>query len=181
MVDCPRPHLALAALALSIVLSGCATLQPIPLQPLAINVPNDPIRIYWLHAYQVGSGIRVVGTVRPSRGVYRAGRGHIDVTAMFSDRRDPQTIATRLDHLRAEAGVVDHSVPTWPRPTIKMWNGFRLDIMRTGRTFRTDRRADRRSAFGGRRKLFELRQGERVAECLFGSPYRPVSQGRTSR
>ena len=95
MVDGARPLLSLAALTMSIVLSGCATLQPIPLQPLAINMPSDPVRIYWLHAYQVGSGIRVVGTVRPSRGVYRAGRGHIDVTAMFSDRRDPQTIATR--------------------------------------------------------------------------------------
>ncbi|MBA4763012.1 hypothetical protein [Sphingomonas sp.] len=95
MLPISRRLVPLAALVSSIVLSGCAKLQPIPLQPLAATAPGDPVRIYWLHAYQVGSGIRVVGTIRPRNGVYRSNRGHIDVTAVFADQREARTVATR--------------------------------------------------------------------------------------
>jgi hypothetical protein len=78
-----------------LLLSGCTSLEPLPLRPTAMTAPGDPISIFWLHAYQAGEGVRVVGNIRPRNGVYRTGRGHLDVTATLADASEARTIATR--------------------------------------------------------------------------------------
>lgn len=51
-----------------LLLSGCTSLEPLPLRPIAMTAPDDPISIFWLHAYQAGDGVRVVGNIRPRNG-----------------------------------------------------------------------------------------------------------------
>jgi hypothetical protein len=78
-----------------LLLSGCTSLEPLPLRPIAMTAPDDPISIFWLHAYQAGDGVRVVGNIRPRNGVYRTSRGHLDVTATLADAGEARMIATR--------------------------------------------------------------------------------------
>lgn len=78
-----------------LLLSGCTSLEPLLLRPTAMTGPGDPISIFWLHAYQAGDGVRVVGNIRPQNGVYRTSRGHLDVTATLADASKMRTIATR--------------------------------------------------------------------------------------
>ena len=78
-----------------LLLSGCMGLEPLPLRPTAVAASDDPISIFWLHAYQAGDGVRVVCNIRPRNGVYRTGRGHLDVTATLANVSDTRTIGTR--------------------------------------------------------------------------------------
>lgn len=91
----PSPRRVFVAAFAVLLLSGCTSLRPLPLRPIAMTAPDDPISIFWLHAYQAGDGVRVVGNIRPHNGVYRTSRGHLDVTATLADASETRTIATR--------------------------------------------------------------------------------------
>jgi hypothetical protein len=94
LVNATRQKVFGAAFAV-LLLSGCTSLEPLPLRPTAMAAHDDPISIFWLHAYQAGDGVRVVGNIRPRNGIYRSSRGHLDVTATFADASEARTIATR--------------------------------------------------------------------------------------
>lgn len=84
--------LGLAGLLLAI--TGCATnAKPIPPQ-IAINIADGPTKVRWVRSFLVEDGLVVTGLAGPRAFVYRLNRGHLHVTATFSDGRVPVPMET---------------------------------------------------------------------------------------